>query len=115
MGIKKIAVRSETVGDVILLNLNGEISSISLEDFKEIIKAQLENGNRRLVLSLKGIDYIDSSGIGGIMGALLSVKRLGGDLKIVEAEKFVSHLFDILEIEKVIPVYPDVKTALAQK
>ena len=114
MGVKKITTKSKTEGDVLILYLKGEISSTSLEDFKGVIKTTLEQGHRRLILSLIGIDYIDSSGIGAIMGTLLSVKRVGGDLKIADAEKFVSQLFHILEIEKVIPVFPNVEAALAE-
>jgi stage II sporulation protein AA (anti-sigma F factor antagonist) len=113
MGVKKITARSETLEDAFILYLNGEISSTSLEDFKGVIKAALENRHRHLVLSMKEISYIDSAGIGGIMGALLSVKRIGGDLKIAEPGKFVMNLFKILQIEKIIPIYSDVKEALS--
>jgi len=115
MGVKKIAARSETVEDAFILYLNGEISSTSLEDFKGTIKAALEKGHCNIVLSLREIGYIDSSGIGGIIGALLSVKRIGGDLKIAEPGKFVLNLFKILQIEKIIPIYSDVKEALSDR
>lgn len=69
----------ERDGDVATVMAAGEIDLASSPDLRTELQALLDDGVRRLVLDLSGVSFIDSSGLGVLVGVLKRVEELGDD------------------------------------
>ena len=94
------------VDGVTILDLSGRITlgegSVVLRD---TIREVLGKGEKKILLNLGDVTYIDSSGIGELVSAFTAVRKEGGDLKLLNLTKKVH---DLLQITKLYTVF-DVK------
>jgi anti-sigma B factor antagonist len=91
------------VGDVTIVDLSGQIklgegSSV----LRDTVKDLLGKGQKKILLNLGDINYIDSSGIGEMVSAFTSVRNQGGELKLLHLTKKVH---DLLQITKLCTVF----------
>ncbi len=68
----------------------------------------------RIILNLQGVEYIDSGGLGSIVGLLLAARRVHGDLAICEPSARVDNLLKLTKLVSVIPTFPTQEQALAE-
>src|SRR6476660_6276348 len=99
-------VGSRQVDGVTIVDCSGRITlgegSVVLRD---AVKDLLSKGQKKIVLNLADVNYIDSSGIGELVSAYTTVKNQGGELKLLNLTKKVH---DLLQITKLYTVF-DVK------
>jgi anti-sigma B factor antagonist len=76
------------------------------------VRELLEDGRRNIVFNLADVSYIDSSGIGELVTAFTTVKKSGGDLKLLHLTKKVHDLLQLTKLFTVFDVYSDESTAL---
>jgi anti-sigma B factor antagonist len=94
------------VSGVTVVDLSGRITlGEGSTVLRETVKDLLAKGQRRILLNLGDVTYIDSSGIGELVSAFTSVRNQGGDLKLLKLTKKVH---DLLQITKLYTVF-DVK------
>ena len=97
-------------GDVPILDLKGRISltdalwSPSGTVIGQVIRELVKNGERKILLNLKDVSYIDSSGVGELTGALTAVQRQGGELKLVNPSPKVIDLLRITRLDTLFDV-----------
>ncbi len=72
---------------------------------KDVVRELLSKGQTKILLNLADVNYIDSSGIGELVSAFTTVRKQGGDLKLLNLTKKVH---DVLQITKLYTVF-DVK------
>ena len=92
--------------EITIVDLSGQIklgegSSV----LREIVKDLLGKGQKKILLNLADINYIDSSGVGELVSAFTSVRNQGGELKLLHLTKKVH---DVLQTTKLYTVF-DVK------
>ena len=101
------------VDGVTIVDLSGRITlgegSVVLRD---TIKDVLGKGDKKILLNLGDVSYIDSSGIGELVSAFTSVQRQGGDLKLLHLTKKVHDLLQITKLYTVFEVFDDEAKAL---
>ena len=66
----------------------------------------------RVVLDLGSVHFIDSSGLGIVLGVLRRVRLAGGDLRVVAAEAQVTDLFALLALDTILDIHPTVRSAV---
>ncbi len=79
---------------------------------REMIRDLLNKGQKRIVLNLADVNYIDSSGIGELVSGFTTVKNQGGELKLLHLTKKVHELLQITKLYTVFDVHSDEKTAV---
>jgi len=91
------------LGDVVVLELQGKIT-IGEGDvlMRKHIKEQVEKGEKNLVLNMKEVKYMDSSGVGELVSSFTSVKNAGGSLKLANLQ---SRILDLLQLTALITVF----------
>ena len=105
-------------GDVTILDLEGRISltdalwSASGVELGKVIRELVKNGERKILLNLKGVTYVDSSGIGELTGGLTSVKRQGGELKLVNPSPRVLELLRMTRLDTMFDIRDDENSAI---
>jgi anti-sigma B factor antagonist len=94
------------VGGVTIVDLSGKITlgegGITL---REEVRKLVGEGQKKIVLNLADVNYIDSSGLGELVSAYTAVKNAGGELKLLN---LTSKVRDLLVITKLVTVF-DVK------
>ena len=103
MGIKASTRQLE---DITIVDLSGQIKlGDGTQVLRDIVKDLLSKGEKKILLNLADVSYIDSSGIGELVGAFTSVRNQGGEMKLLQLTKKVK---DVLAITKLLTVF-DVK------
>jgi len=92
--------------DITIVDLSGEIKlADGARVLRDIVKGLLSKGEKKILLNLADVSYIDSSGVGELVGAFTSVRNQGGEMKLLRLTKKVK---DVLVITKLLTVF-DVK------
>ena len=65
-----------------------------------------------IVLNLTGLEYLDSSGVGELVGNYLSVVKSGGAMKVVGLAPKIEQIFKVTQLYQVFPEFPDETSAL---
>ncbi len=96
-------IRERVVNGISVLDISGKISLGEGDlQIKDRIKDLLADGQRRILLNLADVSYMDSAGLGSLISSYATVKREGGNLKLVNLTKRVK---DLLVITKLITVF----------
>ncbi|HZQ91543.1 MAG TPA: STAS domain-containing protein [Terriglobales bacterium] len=99
---------------VIVLEVTGRlILGESGSGLYDRVVEHLKRGENKVVLSLGGVSYIDSSGLGEMARALTAVRREGGDIKLSSLTRKVQELVQVTQIYKIFDVRPTDAAALA--
>lgn len=77
------------------------------------VKGQLDMGKKNFLLNLEGVQYMDSFGVGQLVGCLTSVSKVGGKLKITNLLPRIQMIFDITALSSVFKITVDEETAIA--
>ncbi len=108
----KIATRQ--LDGITVLDLGGRITlgegSVQL---REAVRDLIAKGQKKIVLNLADISYMDSSGMGELVTAYTSVKNQGGELKLINLTKKIEDLMQITKLVTVFDIYDDEAKAIA--
>ncbi|HWJ81157.1 MAG TPA: STAS domain-containing protein [Nocardioides sp.] len=104
--------RSE-VGGATVLAANGRLNMVSAPALKARVDDEVGAGNARLVVDLAGVDFIDSSGLGAIIGGLKAARQAGGDLRIAAAGEQVRAVLGLTNLDRILRPYDSVEEATA--
>ena len=100
--MSRIQIDERRAGDVTVLRLTGRLV---LEEgdapMRERIDALVQEGRVDIILNLQHVNYIDSCGVGSVVAKFLSVRRRGGDLKLVCLSERCRH---VLEVTGLVPI-----------
>lgn len=96
-----------------VIAVGGELDLGSSPRLREAGVRQLVAGVPLLVLDLTDLEFLDSTGLGVIVGLLKRARTLGSDLRLVIARERVRAPFRVTGIDTLLPIHPDVDGALA--
>jgi anti-sigma B factor antagonist len=92
--------------DVSVITLEGEIDVYTSIKLKQDITAILERGAKYVVLNLSKVEYLDSTGLGVLIGTLKKLRESGGNLVIVGPAMRIMRIFEITGLYKIFSIYP---------
>jgi anti-sigma B factor antagonist len=108
MNIQVRNVRSVTVLDV-----QGDIvGGPECENMRTVVRDLLDQGKRDILLNLRGVRLINSCGIGIIIGALVTLRKSDGRLKIAGFNERIRGTFDIIRLPLIIDLFDDEAAAI---
>lgn len=108
-----VKLTTRQVGDVTVIDANGRITlGEGSSTFRDTIKDLTARGNKKLLLNLADVSYIDSSGIGEMVSGFTSVTNQGGELKLLHLNKRVKDLLQITKLYTVFEVFEDEAAAV---
>jgi anti-sigma B factor antagonist len=98
-----MVIEERIIGDVTILDLKGKMTLGEGDELlKDKINSLIHQGQKKLLLNLEGVPYIDSAGLGEIVRTYTTVSRQGGNLKLVNLTKRIT---DLLSITKLLTVF----------
>jgi anti-sigma B factor antagonist len=77
------------------------------------IKELIEEGRKWIVIDLGKVEWLNSSGLGLLIGCLVSCRNVGGEMVIARATKKVNSIFMMTQVIKTFDTYPEVDLAVA--
>jgi anti-sigma B factor antagonist len=83
----------------------GYVDFDAAPQLKRRIVQRIDEGGRRLVVDLSGAGFIDSTGIGVLVGALKRLREMDGSLAVVCPDHDMRNIFEIVGLEEVIPLH----------
>ncbi len=108
-----MTINQRRLDDVVALDLAGRITigegSVML---RQRIQKMLNAGDKKFLLNLADVDYIDSSGLGELVSSFTRVKNQEGELKILALTRRVRDLMQITKLLTVFDVYDDEAEAI---
>ncbi|MDO8914960.1 MAG: STAS domain-containing protein [Coriobacteriia bacterium] len=101
----ELDVRSECEDGVCVVAVIGEVDVYTSPQLKVRLLEAIESGCSRLVVALDEVSFIDSSGLGVLVGALRRLKERGDELRIVCTRDQILKIFRITGLDKVFPIF----------
>jgi stage II sporulation protein AA (anti-sigma F factor antagonist) len=113
-GGRGLNITTERVGPNLIITLNGELDLETSPIFREAVdsKLNLYDSISHLILDCKGINFIDSSGLGVILGRFKRLNQTGGRLSIINASEQLKQIMKFAGLFKIIGLYEDRRQAL---
>lgn len=101
------------IGDIAIIDFSGKITlGEGSSMLRHTIRDLIDNGQRKIVLNLYDVDYIDSSGIGELVSGYTTVRNAEGEMKLLHLTKRVHDLLQITRLFTVFDVQSDEESAL---
>ena len=108
-----IKVSTRQVDKVTIVDISGRITlGEGSSTLRETVRDMLSKGQKKILLNLGDVSYIDSSGIGELVSSFTSVNNQGGQLKLLNLQKKVHDLLQITKLYTVFEVHTDEAAAV---
>jgi len=108
-----VKMNTRQVGDVSVIDASGRITlGEGASAFRDTVRDLASKGDKKLLLNLSDVSYIDSSGIGEMVSGFTTVTNHGGQLKLLGLSKRVKDLLQITKLYTVFEVFDDEAAAV---
>lgn len=97
--------------DIITFSVN-KINALITDEIRQEINKVFENGNTKVIIDLKGVQYIDSSGFGCLLSCLKTAKNNYCTLKFTNPESQVMEVLKTLNLHTVFEIYDDIDVCI---
>jgi anti-sigma B factor antagonist len=98
-----LQINERTIGDVTILDLKGRVVLGEGDDpVRQRIEALIKRGSLKIILNLREVTYIDSAGVGVMVGRLVAMRKIGGDIRLIN---LVQRNLRVMTITKLVSVF----------
>ena len=109
----ELSVTSRQEGDRTVISVTGEIDVYTAPSLRERLNELVASGHYALVVDMEGVEFLDSTGLGVLVGGLKRVRSHDGSLRLVCAQEKILKVFRITGLTKVFPIHATLAEALA--
>ena len=104
---------TEKQGDILLIALKGKImGGPESAQFHEQLKQAIARGERKVVLDLGGVEWMNSSGLGLLISGLTTLRNAGGEMKLARSTDKIQSLLVITKLNTVFESHETVEAAV---
>ena len=89
----------------------GRLNMVRAPKLREVVAEVVAAGHHHLVLDMAGIEFVDSSGLGALVGCLKAARQAGGDLRIANVGPQVRMVLQLTGMDRVLTPYDSVDEA----
>jgi anti-sigma B factor antagonist len=107
----ELAIKVDRDDNTCVVALEGEIDVYTAPRLKEVLVEAIESGCVYVVVDMGNVAFIDSSGLGVLVGALRRAKERSGAVRLVCTRDNILKIFRITGLDKVFPIFSNVKEA----
>ncbi|MCX6641353.1 MAG: STAS domain-containing protein [bacterium] len=99
--------------NVLIIEIKGKMmGGPEANDFHEALKTEIGKGFKKFILDLREVDWMNSSGLGMLIGGLTTIKNAGGELKLSSVTEKIHSLFVITKLVTIFESYDSMEKAL---
>lgn len=106
-------METEALDGVLVVRPRGRIDMASAPSLRRRLAGLANSGRPRLVIDLAGVAFVDSSGLGALIGGLKAARQAGGDLRLANCGDQVREVLRITTLDRVLRPYDSVEAAVA--
>jgi anti-sigma B factor antagonist len=110
---KPLNIAKSRSGAVTVMKFSGDLDLQSLPEAKKSLADLMDAGQVKILLDVEKVDYIDSSGLGFLIGSLKRVRELKGEMKLVGLNAYMLGIFRLIHLDYVLPIFDSVEKAMA--
>lgn len=108
-----LTIETREVAHVIILDVKGRIVlGDEIHQLRDAVRGMLAQGKKKIILNLAEVDYMDSSGVGEMVGAFTAVRNAGGELKLLNLSPKVEDILHVTKLYTVFDIRDDEFTAV---
>jgi len=107
----ELRVETPRTGTAVIY-LEGRLDLVSAGETKQRLVEAVDGGQRRLVVDMADVDFVDSSGLGAIVGVLKAARLAGGDLRIARPTSQLRSILELTMLDRVLRPYETVEEAV---
>ena len=110
----ELTVETEILPEgIALILLHGEADVHTCPRVKQAIGELLDRGSLQLVVNLEGLEFLDSTALGVLIGSLRRARDRNGDLKLVCENPRILRILEVAGVKRLFAIYPSTAAALA--
>lgn len=109
----KLTVSTNDLGEVTVVTVAGEVDVYTAPQLRSALEERIAAGRTALVVDLQDVGFLDSTGLGVLVGRLKGLKQVDGWLAAVCSDERILRLFGITGLDRVLPIFDTVDEALA--
>src|SRR5256885_6216537 len=109
----ELSLSTRTVAGHRVLEVGGEIDVYTAPQLRQRLISLVEAGDRQVVVDLGRVDFLDSTGLGVLVGALKRLRGVNGELTLVCGQERLLKIFRITGLDRVFTLYDTVDAATA--
>jgi len=88
-----------------LIQLEGEVDVYTAPQLKQQIISLLDGGARHVIVNLSGVDYLDSTALGVLIGGLKRLRERDGNLELICPNPRIKRIFEITGLDRIFNIY----------
>lgn len=96
-----------------VLAVSGEVDVATVPRLREQLHGLVAQGDTQIVVDLDNVEFLDSTGLGVLVGALKRVRSSGGELYLVCTQPRIRKVFEVTGLTKVFSIHDSVDEAVA--
>lgn len=104
-------ITNTEVSGAVVLSISGSVDATTVAEFDDEWKKTFDEGTKKLVVDLSGIEYMSSAGLRGILMLAKTAKAKGVAVAFCGMNGMVADIFKLSGFLSILAVYPDVETA----
>ena len=97
------------------LEIEGEVDVYTSPELKQHLVKLAEGGVKHVIVNLSKVEYLDSTGLGVLIGGLKRLREAGGNLALVGPGLRIQRIFEINGLNKIFDIYPTEEQAAAKE
>ena len=109
----ELSMSTRVIGDHSVLEVGGEVDVYTAPRLRERLVELVEQGAKHVVVDLSRVEFLDSTGLGVLVGALKRLRAVGGTLGLVCSHERLLKIFRITALDRVFALYGTVEAATA--
>lgn len=98
-------IKTRRIGTSLVLDVVGQVKGGDSNELRTFIKRLVEDGEHDILVNLKDVGFIDSSGVGMLIHCLQEVRQSGGDLRLLRLSEDIHDLFEMVAIDRLFTIY----------
>jgi anti-sigma B factor antagonist len=114
MGEMNLLVESSERGDWTVVDVKGEVDLYTVPKLKERLADLSSSGRHRVAVNLENVEFLDSTGLGVLIGGLKRAREAGGSLALVGPREHVRKVLTITGLDRVFPVHDSIDEAISE-
>ena len=115
--MQPLNIKLEDKGEFVIMHLSGSAQAVSKQseevlELRNHFKELASQNMGKVLVNLKAVDYLASSTIGAFLSGNSILKKIGGKLVLYNASDYLTSIFDIVELHKVLPICKSYEEAI---
>jgi len=111
----ELSLATRTVAEHTVLEVGGEVDVYTAPRLRERLVELVDAGSRHVIVDLAGVEFLDSTGLGVLVGAMKRLRVANGTFGLVCSKEPLLKIFRITALDQVFPIYATVEAATGDK